>query len=66
MRNSERAGVPRSVAMKLTGHKMECLYRRCAIVSEADLAECVRKLAALLRCGIGARKVVDTAEATAR
>ena len=47
VRNLERAGVPRSWAMKLTGHKTESVYRRYAIVSEADLAEGVRRLAAL-------------------
>ena len=47
MRNLERAGVPRSVAMKLTGHKTESVYRRYATVSESDLAEGVAKLAAL-------------------
>ena len=45
MRNLERAGVPRSVAMKLTGHKTEAVYRRYAIVSEADLTEGLKKLA---------------------
>ena len=47
VRNLERAGVSRSVAMKLTGHKTEAVYRRYAIVSEADLSEGVRKLAGL-------------------
>jgi len=47
VRNLERASVPRSVAMKLTGHKTESVYRRYAIVSEADLAEGVSRLAAL-------------------
>jgi len=47
VRNLERAGVSRSVAMKLTGHKTEAVYRRYAIVSESDLAEGVGKLAAL-------------------
>ena len=34
----ERAGVPRSVAMKLTGQKTESIYRRHAIVAESDSA----------------------------
>jgi integrase len=47
VRNLERAGVSRSVAMKLTGHKTEAVYRRYAITSASDLAEGVAKLAAL-------------------
>ncbi len=46
VRNLERAGVPRSVAMKLVGHKTESIYRRYAILFETDLTEGVRKLAA--------------------
>ena len=49
MRNLERASVPRSVAMKLTGHKTESIYRRYAIVSEADLADGMARVAALDR-----------------
>src|SRR5262249_52236037 len=44
VRNLERAGVPRSVAMKITGHKTEAVYRRYAIVSDADLQEGSRRL----------------------
>jgi integrase len=47
VRNFERAGVARSVAMKLSGHKTESIYTRYAIVSEADLAEAIRKVAGL-------------------
>jgi integrase len=54
VRNFERAGVSRSAAMKLSGHKTESIYRRYAIVSEADLAEGVRKVAALSAGGTSA------------
>ena len=47
VRNLERAGVSRSVAMKLTGHKTEAVYRRYAIVSESDMREGAAKLAVL-------------------
>jgi integrase len=43
VRELERAGVSRSVAMKLTGHKTENIYRRYAIVAEADLADGVAR-----------------------
>lgn len=46
VRRLERSGVSRSVAMKLTGHKTESIYRRYAIVAGADLAEGVRRVAA--------------------
>ena len=40
----ERAGLSRSVAMQLTGHKTEAVYRCYAITSEADLREGVERL----------------------
>ena len=47
VRNLERAGVPRSAAMKLTGHKTEAVYRRYAITDSAMLQEAAIKLAVL-------------------
>lgn len=47
VRNLERAGVSRSVAMQLTGHKTESVYRRYAIVSEQDLGAGIEKLGQL-------------------
>jgi integrase len=46
VRNLERAGVPRSQAMKITGHRSEGVYRRYAIVSETDIKAAVAKLEA--------------------
>lgn len=48
VRNIERAAVPRSVAMKLTGHKTENVYRRYAIVSPADLRAAALKLSSYI------------------
>lgn len=45
VRNLEQAGVPRSVAMKLTGHKTESVYRRYAIADRKALEEGVARLA---------------------
>jgi integrase len=46
VRNLERAGVPRSAAMRMTGHKTEAVYRRYAITDSAMLQEAALKLAA--------------------
>jgi integrase len=44
VRNLERAGVPRSVAMAMTGHKTESVYRRYDIVSERDLHDAAGRI----------------------
>ena len=45
VRNLERASVPRSVAMRLVGHKTESIYRRYAIVAKQDLVDGIKRLA---------------------
>ena len=49
VRNLERAGVPRSTAMAMVGHKTESIYRRYAIVDEAMRREAAVKLNAFAR-----------------
>ncbi len=44
IRNLERAGVPRSSAMKMVGHRTESVYRRYSIVEEKMLGEAADKL----------------------
>jgi integrase len=44
VRNMERAGVPRSVAMKISGHRTESVYRRYDIVVESDLQAAAQKM----------------------
>jgi hypothetical protein len=50
--------VPRSVAMSLTGHKTESVYRRYAIVDSVAQAEGVAKLAALHSEPVAPRTVI--------
>lgn len=46
VRNLEMAGVPRSTAMKMVGHKTQSIYSRYAIVDEGMLQDGAQKLAA--------------------
>jgi len=65
VRNLERAGVPRSTAMRMVGHKTEAIYRRYAIVDEAMLREGAVKLEELHRSKPGAAVVTPIRDATA-
>jgi integrase len=55
VRNLERAGVPRSAAMAMVGHRTESIYRRYAIADETMLKEGAVKLAAFHATHIGNR-----------
>jgi integrase len=46
VRNLVRAGVPQSVAMAISGHRTDSVFRRYDITSETDLREAVRKVTA--------------------
>ena len=48
VRNLERAGVPRSTAMAMVGHKTESVYRRYDIVTESDLHDAAAKMNAAM------------------
>ena len=54
VRNMERRGLSRSVAMQLTGHKTEAVYRRYAITS--DLRAGVERLNAMPISGARSRE----------
>ena len=58
VRNMERKAGPGSVAMKITGHLTEAVYRRYAIVSDADLQEATRRIAGTFS-GTPERSAVD-------
>lgn len=44
VRNFVRAGVSQTIAMQMSGHKTDAVFRRYDIVSEADLADAARRL----------------------
>jgi integrase len=64
VRNLERAGVPRSAAMAMVGHKTESIYRRYAIADESMLKDGAEKLAVLHQADqrVADRKVVPLRE----
>lgn len=47
IRNMERAGVPRTAGMAMSGHLTDAIYRRYSIVDEAVLKEAAVKMAQL-------------------
>ncbi len=44
VRNMDRRGVPRTVAMKISGHRTSVIYDRYNITSDADLMEAARRI----------------------
>jgi len=46
VRNMERARVPRSAAMNITGHKTESIYRRYAIVDQETMDDATARIEA--------------------
>ena len=44
VRNLVRAGVPQTVAMKMTGHRTDSVFRRYDIVSAGELRDAAARL----------------------
>ena len=44
VRRFEQRGIPRSVAMQITGHLTEAVYKRYAVTSAADVSDALAKL----------------------
>lgn len=56
VRNMERAGIPRKVAMSISGHKTENVYRRYDIVGERDLSDAMARMNDYLAAAKGQAK----------
>ena len=57
VRHLEQAGIARSVAMRITGHKTESVYKRYAITTSADVRDALTKLGAhMQRSPLGMRR----------
>src|SRR5215831_17248810 len=65
VRNLERAGVPRSTAMEMVGHRTEAIYRRYAIADEVMLRDGAAKLSALHEVEPTASRVIRSLPVTA-
>src|SRR5262245_32739092 len=65
VRNLEWAGVPRSIAMKMVGHKTEAMYRRYAMVSPNDLEVAGERLCAVLSGCAGEQQATTAQPSTA-
>jgi integrase len=64
VRTMERAGVPRSVAMSMVGHKTEAIYRRYAIVDLQMQQEASLKMEAFARASADGPREATTGRAT--
>jgi integrase len=59
VRNMERAGIPRKVAMQITGHKTESVYLRYDIVSARDLKIAAAKMEEFLGHNLGTSAQIE-------
>jgi site-specific recombinase XerD len=66
VRNLERAGVPRTTAMAMIGHKTESIYRRYSIVDQAMLEMGTAKLEAMQQALASRRSNFATFKARSR
>lgn len=48
VRNMTRAGIPREVAMRISGHRTEAMFRRYNVVSEGDIDMAAEKMTAFM------------------